>query len=659
MKPSNATTNLRSAEYYEVPYVIPDSKIRNLLIRNSNSEEFIGIDGPWSAVRIMLDTKAYSVFPATVLQQSFFFNASVRTECNFPEKTHLIQVSNNPDQQWMDCDESHGGTFNVYKGDMEALPMETSFSGVASNSRYYPEQWLLWQLARSNFTATGLIGNMSLGNLTDKHSPWIPTPVMVSNNVLPSWMGLLGMLTIVPNEQSKLPQGYPNFLQGLKSTKQISSLSYGYTAGSFNRNKSHGSLVLGGYDKNRFIPNNMTFRFDERHPELPTRMKLIKVGIDGAIGSIPKFNTSGYHSYDVALEQNEFPLPSGFATLIDSSQPFIDLPLAICNQIASAFQLEFNSSSSQIRYFIPDDIHAKLSESGAGLSFTFMDYNSGKDNNTSADKITIRMGYPSLNLFNGMASTRNTTTHSRYMPLRPGARNQSGSLGSWNSMGQAFLQDAYLSLDYEKNKFSISQVNWDADLEKRDIVSLRPWPKQKHLSKPAIAGIAVGSALIALVILISFILCWVRKRRRVLSQQIKNLSASEPSSVAHATLATELRSSSELKSAIEVASNETFISSELDSSTVTEMSNSLSDHPCELPSNQIHELEASTKLDVYPNDLKAQLNPSRIQPMIPPAVSVNSRIPTVLQASMRDEDFQLASPIPKTPAEYYRRRTSI
>lgn len=49
-------------------------------------------------------------------------------------------------------------------------------------------------------------------------------------------------------------------MQNLRSSNLILSESWGYTAGNqYRLNQVLGSLVLGGYDTTKFIPNNLTW----------------------------------------------------------------------------------------------------------------------------------------------------------------------------------------------------------------------------------------------------------------------------------------------------------------------------------------------------------------------------------------------------------------
>src|ERR1019366_4883174 len=50
-----------------------------------------------------------------------------------------------------------------------------------------------------------------------------------------------------------------------------------------------------------------------------------------------------------------------------------------------------------------------------------------------------------------------TKNSSRYFPLKRAAND------SQTTLGRAFLQEAYLIVDYERSNFSLYQRNWDAN----------------------------------------------------------------------------------------------------------------------------------------------------------------------------------------------------
>ena len=75
------------------------------------------------------------------------------------------------------------------------------------------------------------------------------------------WIGIFG-LNPRPTNFSTFSNPQIGFMQSIFDRKAIPSLTYGYTAGNqYRLDAVFGSLTLGGYDANRFIPNDVSFDF--------------------------------------------------------------------------------------------------------------------------------------------------------------------------------------------------------------------------------------------------------------------------------------------------------------------------------------------------------------------------------------------------------------
>lgn len=82
-------------------------------------------------------------------------------------------------------------------------------------------------------------------------------------------------------------------------------------------NKVLGSLVLGGYDASRFVPNDVTFAFNEQD------IRDLTVSVQSI-----SFSTS---EVDTTLSSRKI------AAFVDSTIPYFYLPLDICQKFESAF----------------------------------------------------------------------------------------------------------------------------------------------------------------------------------------------------------------------------------------------------------------------------------------------------------------------------------
>ena len=196
------------------------------------------------------------------------------------------------------------------------------------------------------------------------------------------------------------------------------------------------------------------------------------------------------------------PADGGLYT-IDSSTPYLWLPKQVCLQFEKAFgltyddQLElytFSSNSTQ-----PEDLV------GWNMTFDFV----LADLPGSSRVVSLNLPYAAFNLqltypFPGLNATQSSGPTS-YFPLRRAANT------TQYTIGRVFLQETYLTVDYERNNFSISQAVFDANAvnNKRLVDISRPdnstfgGPKVSsafELSKAAVAGVAVGATVLAVIL---------------------------------------------------------------------------------------------------------------------------------------------------------------
>jgi cytoskeletal protein RodZ len=107
-----------------------------------------------------------------------------------------------------------------------------------------------------------------------------------------------------------------------------------------------------------------------------------------------------------------------------------------------------------------------------------------------------------------------------YFALRPAANSTQYTLG------RSFLQEAYLTVDYERSNFSVSQAKFAADaLTNTNIVAINPPANSNLTSSPTQSssslstgakigiGVGAGVALLAIIILIA-VCIWRRRRPR-------------------------------------------------------------------------------------------------------------------------------------------------
>jgi hypothetical protein len=241
----------------------------------------------------------------------------------------------------------------------------------------------------------------------------------------------------------------------LHDQNMIPSLSYSYNAGAkYRLNEVLGSLTLGGYDDSLYEPNNLTFGF------YFDQTRDLTVGLQ----AITSTTTSGNTSL----------LPTPGLYLIDSTIAQNYLPQDACEAFEKAFDLKLDNNTGL--YLLNDTQHANLLEKNPNITFTI-----GAEP-TGGQTIDITFPYAAFDLNVSYPITENTT---RYFPLVPAVNSTQYTLG------RQFLQEAYITVDYGRQNFSVYQRTWSLDQNKH-IVSISPPPNSTESSTSGATG--TGSA---------------------------------------------------------------------------------------------------------------------------------------------------------------------
>jgi hypothetical protein len=262
-------------------------------------------------------------------------------------------------------------------------------------------------------------------------------------------------------------------------------------------------LTLGGYDANRFIPHNVTFSLN---PD---------TNAQASINSI--FVSSGVGSDNITVPIQLLQPSDRVSAIIDSSTPFLWLPGPVCDRFAQVLGLTYNNTLDLYTYDGNASQHHVLANSQ--LSFTF----SLSDLSSSPASVNITLPFAAFDLQLTYPAITNSTygdpdASKNYFPLRRALDD------SQYTIGRAFLQEAYLITDYERNLFSVHQAVHIANpLGNTNIVSIEQ-PTDTKFSSPggsnskskpsigAIVGIAIGTTLV--LSLLSFCALFLRRRRR-------------------------------------------------------------------------------------------------------------------------------------------------
>ncbi|KAF2719666.1 acid protease [Polychaeton citri CBS 116435] len=425
-----------------------------------------GIDGSWSSFTLRIGNPEQTI-------RVFLSTASYQTWAVLPQGcSSAIDVDT--------CEYQRGG---IYQQNASS-----TYSPIGIYS-FWIEQNLGY-----NGNANYGRDTLSLGDSGD-NGPTVGNATVGGFAVDDFYLGVLGVNPKVTNWTS-YNDWTPSLLTQLKEQKSIPSVSFGYTAGARYRSSDGipASLTLGGYDASKFLQNDVQFTMAaDNDRDLVVAIQSISTA--SQIESSPN---------PTELLQNPV------YAYIDSTVPQIWLPLEACQAFEREFGLVYNNQSEL--YIVNDTLHDKLVERNASVTFTL--------GQTFDDGPTVQITLP-YSAFDLTASSpyyglaENTT----YFPLRRAANDTQYTLG------RTFLQEAYLTVDWEGSRFNVSQVSWDQSAAER-IVAIPPFSEQQanwagngggknkgsSLSAGAIAGVVVG--IVAFIAIIVGLLIWHIRRNR-------------------------------------------------------------------------------------------------------------------------------------------------
>ncbi|KAF7507689.1 hypothetical protein GJ744_010242 [Endocarpon pusillum] len=417
------------------------------------STNWDGNDGPWSSFTVQIGSPAQAVRVLPSSSGSSLW-AVVDEGCTAQDPTG--------------CSESRGRIFSPNSSStwveigLYQLPMAADIAfGYSGNGRFGFDS-----LVMSYAGGGGAIVNNS---------------VVAGIATKDFYLGTLGMTPHGTNF-TDFNDPKPSILTILRSGGQIASRSWAYTAGAFyTPKKTFGSLLFGGYDTSRFVPNNLT------------------IGLGQDISRDILVGVQAIRNGEVNL------LDQGIIAYIDSTIPHIWLPIQVCESFERAFNLTWDSDLEL--YLVNDTLHSNLLAENPTITFTIGSSVNG------GDAVDIKLPYGAFDL------TRNGI--SRYFPLRR-AQNE-----TQYALGRTFLQQAYLIVDYDRNNFSVSQAVFpDTGISEHRISILDPSLANEtansasstssrgrdKFSTAAIAGIVVGVVVAVLIAVAISVFCFQRQK---------------------------------------------------------------------------------------------------------------------------------------------------
>jgi hypothetical protein len=257
-----------------------------------------------------------------------------------------------------------------------------------------------------------------------------------------------------------------------------------------------GSLTLGGYDASRLIPNDLTFIF------APDNERDLVVGVVGITA-----NTTSKGDIDLMKRDD-------VSMYIDSTIAELYLPVEICQAFEDAFGLTYDEATDL--YLVDDALHRSLLAQNPSITFTL-----GQKYSTDAT-LQITLPYAALDL-EATPPYRGLKEKTKYFPIRRG-----GESREW-VLGKVFLQEAYLTVDWERENFTVSAVDWTFGKAPQVMPIVSPTyavphytpPKKKPLSSAAVIGIAVGGGFVVALMLCAIGWWFWRRRHKRKLQDIK------------------------------------------------------------------------------------------------------------------------------------------
>ncbi|TVY17027.1 hypothetical protein LARI1_G006003 [Lachnellula arida] len=448
------------------------------------SQYWDGVDGKWSSVALRLGSPAQSV-------RAIVSTNSPQTFVVLPQGCDTIAIDPVPPN----CASGRGGLFNP---NTSTTWQDQGLFGINSDGVGLEAALGYTQYADYGLEDVGL--GFSGGGI---NTPTLKNQTVSGiASVSPIYFGLFGLGTQPVNYSSIGNFSAPSYFSSLKAQNLIPSLSWSYTAGAQYRLKAgqYAQLIFGGYDNSRFTPNSANFNLAS------DINRDIVVGVQSIV-------------YSSTTQTNLLPTP--IYAFIESTDPNFWLPTEACSAFEKAFGISVDNSTGL--YLINTTHYTDLKTANPTVTFTLANSLDG------GDSVDIQLPFNSFAL---QASYPFTPNDTYYFPLKKAANETQYTLG------RTFLQEAYLTVDYERGNFSVSQCLWN-DGAASQVVTISapsngtgsggsgsehgpPAVKKQGVSTGAIVGIVVA---VLVLLAVGGALLWIFLQRRKRSPPPVELSA--------------------------------------------------------------------------------------------------------------------------------------
>jgi len=211
----------------------------------------------------------------------------------------------------------------------------------------------------------------------------------------------------------------------------IPSISYGLHVGSVEPNVT-GSLVLGGYDGSRCLTDPIVSSFDT--------VQLRSIALNVSSGGYAYLHTDSAYVSDLLRANgstvNNIPVHPR------PGVPHLYLPKDTCDAIASHLPVTYSSEFNLYLWDTEQQAYKDIVSSPHHLAFTF-----ASDN---GDESTISVPFALLNL---TLTSPIVSSATQYFPCKPWTPDATGY-----TLGNAFLQSAFLAQNWQQNKLFLAQA---------------------------------------------------------------------------------------------------------------------------------------------------------------------------------------------------------
>ena len=233
----------------------------------------------------------------------------------------------------------------------------------------------------------------------------------------------------------------------------IPSNSFGLHYGSVPLHQT-GSLVFGGYDQSRVLGDVAAFDMVGGNNQMIGQLLDIEIGVEAGWTPFTN-NTASYSgpssetitSYITGLLQHNASFPNGQPTVINPIVPYFFMSPKTCANIAQNLPVTFQPGIGLYTWDTNGSAAAQYQQivrSPAYLAFVF--------ESPGASNITIKVPFALLNL---TLEAPIVSTPQQYFPCRPFYANDGSG---YYEFGKAFLQAAFIGMNWEQNKWFMAQV---------------------------------------------------------------------------------------------------------------------------------------------------------------------------------------------------------